>query len=152
MLLEEIPKLYVPITENDIGGKSSSQIEYEMMRCQKIKKMAKPRGRIEHPGLYHRSDGESDNNQFPDNLIYENVIRIIGQEIKYNGTLTVSDNKVLRLDNRYSLGELLCVYKDDDTVRDFLELYEKLRFSGEAITLLEFRQFVKGWNYVKSKL
>lgn len=152
MLLEEIPKPYVPITENDIGGKSSSQIEYEMMRCQKIKKMAKPRGRIEHPGLYHRSEGESENNQFPDNLIYENVIRIIGQEIKYNGTLTVSDNKVLRLDNRYSLGELLCVYKDDETVREFLELYEKLRFGGEAITLHEFRQFLKGWNYVKSKL
>lgn len=152
VLLEEIPRCYVPITENDIGQKFSSKIEYEMMRCQKIKRMAKPVGRIEHPGLYHVNEGDNEDGHFPNNLIYENVIRIIGQELKYNGTLTISDKKVLRLNNHLSLCELLEEYKDDPEVRQFTKLYEKLRFSGEPITLPEFKDFVKGWNNIKRKL
>lgn len=158
IILEEIPKNYVPVSEKDIGSSFSSKIEQTMIRCQKIKKMAKPIGNINHPGLFHQSgndnNNDNDNNELPDNLIYENVVRIIGQEIKYNGTLTINENgKYLKLDNHYSLSELLENYSNnDEKINNFLKLYEDLRFSGKPITLDQFKDFLQGWNYVKSQL
>lgn len=157
MLLQEIPKPYIPITENDIGFNSSSSIELEMRKCKKILDLAKPNGIISHPGLYYHNNQQSefDNKnlqEFPNNLIYENVIKVIGQELKYNGTLTISNSRILRLDNHYSLRELLHVYRNDEIVENFLNLYDKLRFSGKPITCNEFKEFLHQWNYVKSKL
>lgn len=151
MLLQEIPKPYIPITENDIGSRTSEAIEEEMVRCREILERAKPKGNISHPGLYHRSEGSTDV-EFPDNLIYENVVKVIGQELKYNGTLTVSNDKILRLDNHYTLRELLSIFRNDQVVANFLDLYEKLRFSGEPVTSEEFKDFLQKWNYVKKKL
>ncbi|ODQ48698.1 hypothetical protein PICMEDRAFT_70315 [Pichia membranifaciens NRRL Y-2026] len=151
MLLQEIPKPYVPITPNDVGKSTSRTIEREIVRCKEILERAKPRGDISHPGLFHQSEYNHDV-ELPDNLIYENVVNVIGQELKYNGTLTVGDDKVLRLDNHYTLRELLHVYEDDEMVGKFLNLYEKLRFSGEPITCDEFKDFLQKWSYVKSKL
>lgn len=152
MLLQEIPKPYIPITENDIGFSASESIELEMVKCKKILELAKPTGNISHPGLYHHSEFDVNPPEFPDNLIYENVVKVIGQELKYNGTLTVSNTRVLRLDNHYTLRELLHLYRDDPIVENFLDLYEKLRFSGRPITCNEFKEFLQEWNYVKSKL
>lgn len=151
MLLQDIPRPYIPITEDDIGKSTSQAIELEMVNCQRIKRMAKPKGNIRHPGLYHQSEDDQ-NDDLPDNLIYENVIRVIGQELKYNGTLTISDDQVLRLDNHYSLSELLNIYRTDSVVNDFLLLYERLRFSGQPITCDDFKLFLEEWGYVKTKL
>lgn len=152
MLLQEIPKPYIPITANDIGYSASKSIELEMIKCKKIFELAKPTGNISHPGLYHHSEFDINPPEFPDNLIYENVVKVIGQELKYNGTLTVSNTRILRLDNHYTLRELLHVYRNDPIVENFLDLYENLRFSGRPITCNEFKEFLKEWNYVKSKL
>lgn len=151
MLLQEIPKPYVPVTPDDIGHSTNMAIEKEVIRCKKILEMAKPKGNISHPGLFHQSEYNHEI-ELPDNLIYENVVKVIGQELKYNGTLTVSNDKVLRLDNHYTLRELLHMYEDDKTVAQFIDLYEKLRFSGEPITLEEFKDFLQKWSYVKTKL
>lgn len=154
ILMQDIPKPYVPINENDIGKQTNHKINLEMIRCEKIKNLAMPKGNIKHPGLFHHSINNLEN-ELPDNLIYENIIKVIGQELKYNGTLTISDEKVLQLNNFYSLRELLLNkenFQNDKKLQYFLDLYEKLRFSGQPIECNEFKEFLKYWNYVKSKL
>ncbi|CAI8509988.1 unnamed protein product [Pichia kudriavzevii] len=154
LLLQEIPKPYIPITEKDIGKHASRMIEKEMDRCMQIKEMAMPKGNIEHPGLYHPSEYDNSDNvyELPNDLIYENVIQIIGQEIKYNGTLTLSNSKILRLDNHYSLREHLQFYQSDPKIKRFLDSYEELRFSGKPIYLKDFEEFLQNWSYVKKTI
>lgn len=158
MQLQDIPIPYIPVTDNDIGKSMSKNIQLELLRSNKIKELSKPNTVIRHPGLFHRTKidytyNNIDDNELPDNLIYENIIKIIGQELKYNGTLTINNNNIIKLDNHYSLRELFSTYeKNDQNFKTFLDLYDKLRFSGEPITCNEFKNFLKLWNYVKSKL
>lgn len=164
LVLQDIPKSYIPITKQDIGKKMSRIIDKEIIRSKKLRELAKPKGQVVHLGMYHKSNLESGyekdlDMELPDNLIYENIVKIIGQEIKYNNTLTLNDNKVLHLSNKYTLREeLRQVFRSGNSqlkpqkLEQFINVYEKLRYSGEPITLPEFKQFLKDWNYIKSTL
>lgn len=162
-VLQDIPKSYIPITKQDIGNSMSQIINDEILRSQKLKQLAKPRSQVVHPGMYHKSNFEDSlevsDMELPDNLIYENIVRVIGQEIKYNNTLTLDDDKVLRLSNKFTLREeLMQALRSGNSqlkpqkLEQFINIYEKLRYSGEPITLTEFKQFLKDWNYIKSTL
>ncbi|ODV85640.1 hypothetical protein CANARDRAFT_28398 [[Candida] arabinofermentans NRRL YB-2248] len=176
--LQDIPKAYIPITPKDISKRESDFIYSEMLRSEKIRRLARPNTYVNHPSLYHsyeveklldhelaksgtRTDYEKQNEmliKLPNNLIYENVVRAIGEDIKYRKLLTIKKTFQVKVGKNQTLRSIL-VQKfdlishelvDDDfkILYDFLNHYEKLRFSGEAITYDDFIKFLKLWDHI----
>ncbi|GMG37871.1 unnamed protein product [Ambrosiozyma monospora] len=156
----------MPITSKDIPRECSIAIQNEFIRTQKVKQMAQPNLDIQHPGLFQApNQSENADDELPNYLVYENVVRTFGEDIKYRNVLTVKNSSLkITVDKNVTLREILTKrfsplvqqgkleYKDSIKLQNFLKLYERLRFSGKAIEHDEFLELMQLWNQVQTLL
>lgn len=130
--LNDIPKNYTPIHENDFNNKLCHQhIVNNFKRCQKIyHELTTPQHVIEHSGL---SSPIKDETVLPRSLVYEDVIRSIGDRLKLSST-----EQTVHL----SFREIFSANQNNETVAVMIDMYEKLRFSNKAISQEEILEFL----------
>lgn len=161
--LQDIPRIYIPVSSADITEPVSDYIHEELIRCQRISKTAGPKGIIFHDGMYHEQKGTSSKmTVLPNDLVYDNVVCDIGQEVKYRGKIQLSESRFIVPKNKCTLKELILDEYDEmtdklndyelTTMKDMVGLYEKLRFSGKPITHHEFERFLRLWSQVEKTL
>ncbi|KAH3663742.1 hypothetical protein OGAPHI_005144 [Ogataea philodendri] len=156
--LQDIPKAYVPITERDIGARESKYISQGIARAKKIKQLARPNATVDHPGL-HSADQINDPT-LPDNVVYEDVVRAIGEDVRYRHTLHLTHSFQVQVEPNQTLRDIVYTTlrratlseKESHLVFDFLAHYEKLRFSGKPISRTDFLVFLSLWNHTKTVL
>ncbi|CDK24403.1 unnamed protein product [Kuraishia capsulata CBS 1993] len=184
--LQDIPKPYMPTDANDIPSKCAVYIKEQLIRCEKITARAMPHELVKHPGLYYHKDyddveqidlfGEKENEKIhrktpsklvdpaagflPNNLVYENVVRIIGNEIKYNGYLVMDNREWVNVPQKMSFREVMTLMDDGNLERsdpalleELLSTYERLRFSGQLISeddFLKFMELLSKWKSLQN--
>ncbi|CUS22869.1 LAQU0S07e01970g1_1 [Lachancea quebecensis] len=142
--LQDIPKGYLPITPEDMPHQPSrSMILEQMDRSHKLAiLLKKPKEPVTHDGM---ARPDSDDHGLPPLLNYEDSIKIITSRLKYQGVFSNlvkldSDTgdtfakmaKSMSTQNRLSSNE----------IKDYVKLYEAIRFSGKEITKEQFLQFM----------
>lgn len=161
--VQDIPKPYIPITSSDVPPNVASYIHDELERCQDVVKLSGPKDDIVHKGMYHyHIDSNVNNPVLPDNVIYENVVREIGEDIKYRRYINLDDHSFIpvttketlrqTLETLYRANSSICNQKDMDNLHSFLRLYQNFRFSGDPISYNDFIIFIGLWKQVRTTM
>ncbi|SCU99692.1 LAMI_0G00210g1_1 [Lachancea mirantina] len=155
--LQDIPRRYLPITAGDMPHAPSRKLLHEKLNwsSELSELFLKPRERIVHDGLSPptiedvQSDNPSEDGEgdtlLPPFLNYEDTVKIITSRLKYQG---VFSNLVdLKLDVGETFSEMIGmlfiekgVFVDD--AKEYVNLYETLRFDNKGITQDQFIRFM----------
>lgn len=134
-LLMDIPKLYIPSQQNDFTSSNYYNfVEDNIKRCQRIyyELNKVPHSElIEHDGL---SNPIENNGIIPNSLVYEDILRSIGDRIRLNPNFKHLDS--------FSFYEIFQKSENDSNSEKLISLYEKIRFSGKPINQDDFLEFL----------
>ncbi|ODQ79161.1 hypothetical protein BABINDRAFT_8754 [Babjeviella inositovora NRRL Y-12698] len=173
--IEDIPKHYIPITEQDLGDKVFHSIKESLERTRAALVSLGPKDihLINHPGLSppaYTDDTLSRNEKhdphdfaldpdihdamstLPPNLVYEDVLRSIGDKIKFGDHHFF--NLEMAIPAYFSFREIFYFLGEshfhdhpqqarvEELIDELVDLYEHLRFSGQPIRLDQFVDFM----------
>lgn len=138
----DIPKRYVPLDADDMPRRCHEMIEANFTKCEHVRQLALRVPKVvKHPGL---SGPESDT--LPPLIRFDDAVRAIGLKLKWdNGLLRTRFHVPENLTMRETLAflELHKVITDPVMCRDYVALYEELRYSGKLITEEKFIRFME---------
>lgn len=140
--LADIPKRYVPIEPNDLPRGCSEMIQDNITRCEEVRTRAlQTPGVAKHPGL-----SGPDSELLPPLLKFDDAVRSIGMKLKWDknfpgSELTVPENMSFREAIAYSQTKVPS--SNPELCRQYVELYEELRYSGKLITEEQFVSFMQ---------
>lgn len=143
--LQDIPKRYVPLDDGDLPKECDVMIKENFANCEKIRSKALNTDDdgeevIKHPGL---SGPKSE--LLPPSLAFDEVVRAVGDKLKWGGALMGSDTRV---PPNSSFREIVAyleehlIATDYKLNKEYVELYEVLRFSGDLISEENFIKFM----------
>lgn len=140
--LQDIPKRYVPLDDGDLPKECDVMVNENFKKCEHIRSKALDTDEdVKHPGL---SGPKSE--LLPPSLSFEEVVRAIGDRLKWGGALIGTDYEV---PSNSSFREIVAyleekmIATDYKLNREYVELYEELRFSGDLIDEEKFIKFMK---------
>ncbi|AJS62865.1 Dlt1p [Saccharomyces cerevisiae YJM195] len=151
--LKDIPRRYIPITPADLPHRSSREAVLQNMERSKELTilLKKPKDPVIHDGLEppRRCDYPLDEKLFPEYLNYADCIKSLTDRLKYHGLF------LNNLDVRMNLEDTFADVVNSQFVnhnankiqlekaKEFIDLYETIRFSGKDVTRDQFIKFVK---------
>lgn len=140
--LQDIPKRYVPLDENDLPKSCYIQITENFQRCEEIRKKAMfVNESIKHPGL-----SNPNSTLLPPLLSFEDVVRSVGMKLKWDRNLVGTE---ISIPANLSFREIVAYIENKligmktESNKEFVELYEDLRYSGKLITEEKFVRFME---------
>lgn len=140
--LGDIPKRYVPLDVDDLPHACIKMIEANFDKCEHIRKRALVApSSVKHAGL-----SSPDSDVLPPLLRYEDTIRAIGMKLKWDNTSVMNN---LAVPKNLSFREIVAFLEENKDVsntracREYVELYEELRYSGKLITEEKFVRFME---------
>ncbi|CCH46058.1 putative membrane protein [Wickerhamomyces ciferrii] len=140
--LQDIPKRYVPLDDGDLPKECDVMINENFAKCEKIRSMGLDTNEdVKHPGL---SGPKSE--LLPPSLSFDDVVRAVGDKFKYDGFLMGTETKVPK---NSSFREIISYLENQGVAtdlklnRDYAELYETLRYSGNLINEQDFIKFMQ---------
>lgn len=151
--LKDIPRRYIPITPADLPHSSSRKMVHTNMNRSKVLTalFKNPGHPVIHDGLEPPSycDEPSDEKILPEYLNYEDCIKIISDRFKYHGVLLTSTDLPIKL--HHTLSDVVrtqyCEKTEDpefkSKCKEFVNLYEDIKFSGNDITREQFLEFLE---------
>lgn len=140
--MSDIPKRYVPLDNGDMSKPCLRMINENFKKCEKIKDLSLRSTRnVNHPGLSNPHGDE-----LPPLLPFEDVVKAIGMKLKWSHKLDGTD---LALPANHSFRELIALLETrlistgEELNREYVDLYEEFRYSGELITKEKFLRFME---------
>lgn len=139
--LQDIPKLYIPLEQGDLPNECLAQIDSNLQDCYKVKNAinAKAVLNVKHPGL-----SAPDSKYLPPLLAFEDVIKALTLKFKWDDAF-FSD---IDIPHNLSFREIVAfletklIITNSPLNREFVDLYEELRYSNNPITEEEFLRFM----------
>ncbi len=139
--LADIPKKYVPRLD-DFPKECADFITEEYERCKTIWERAGPHELISHPGLSNPTS-----ELLPGALPYEDVVRSVGERVVWRSLMTLPQEQRIPRNRTFRYVAMTLSSnkdtKDHGLWKEYLKIYERLRFSGKAITEEEFLRFME---------
>jgi len=140
--LQDIPKRYIPLDDGDLPKECDVMINENFAKCEDIRSMAlDTEEEVKHPGL---SGPKSE--LLPPSLSFDEVVRAIGDKLKWDGAIMGTETEVPK---NASFREIVAYLEEHRIAtnfqlnRDYVELYESLRFSGNLINEDKFIKFMQ---------
>ncbi|CAG61349.1 uncharacterized protein GVI51_K03597 [Nakaseomyces glabratus] len=155
--LKDIPRRYIPVTNADLPHKSSRKmVIHNMERSKKLSGLFKtPKDPVIHPGLEPpaRCDDPNTPKILPEYLNYKICIKSATDRLKYYGLFLNSASDDVKSSQTFTDLVKSQFIKGNHNKRqvqrakDFIELYERIRFSGDEVSRSEFIQFAENCIY-----
>jgi hypothetical protein len=141
-VMNDIPKRYLPLDIDDLPHNCIRMIEKNQRECEHVRELAlrTPKD-VKHPGL---SGPESET--LPPLLKFDDVVRAIGLKLKWDNSFAPNSLKTpdnLTFSEIVAFLETRIVCTDPTLNREYVELYEELRYSGKLITEHKFVRFME---------
>lgn len=139
--LSDIPRRYVPRSD-DVPNNVAREIRSELDRCKQILRDTKPIEKVAHAGLAP-PDSSGD---IPPDVPYKDVVDTTALLVDSRAkNIHFSFGKPVGMPFREYISHLISchVISDASVGFQFVELYERLRFSGKAISAPEIRTFIE---------
>ncbi|KAH3688517.1 hypothetical protein WICPIJ_000507 [Wickerhamomyces pijperi] len=139
--LQDIPKKYIPLEPGDLPNKSLQIIDSNLKDCYTVVNTinAKAVLNVKHPGL-----SAPDSKYLPPLLSFEDVIKALTLKFKWDDAFFPDLDIPKNLSFREIVGylETQLVSTNSALNREFVDLYEELRYSGRPVTEEEFIRFM----------
>ncbi|KAG5355444.1 hypothetical protein CJU90_6755 [Yarrowia sp. C11] len=139
--LADIPRRYVP-RPDDVPKNIAKEIRNELDRCKQILRVTRPKEKVAHDGLAP-PDSSGD---IPPDVPYKDVVDTTALLVDSRArNIHFSFGKPIGMPFREYISHLISchVISDAKVGIQFVELYERLRFSGKPITAPEIRTFIE---------
>ncbi|EJS44234.1 dlt1p [Saccharomyces arboricola H-6] len=151
--LRDIPRRYIPITLADLPHRSSRESVLQNMERSKELTilLKKPKDPVIHDGLEppKRCDYPSNEKLFPEYLNYADCIKSLTDRLKYHGLFLNNLDVRMKLEDTFAdVVKSQFVNRNANKVqlekaKEFIDLYETIRFSGKDVTRHQFINFVE---------
>ncbi|KOG97463.1 Dlt1p [Saccharomyces eubayanus] len=151
--LKDIPRRYIPITPADLPHLASREAVLKNMERSKELTilLKKPKDPVIHDGLEppKRCDFPSNEKLFPEYLNYADCIKSLTDRLKYHGLFLNNLDVRMKLEDTFAdVVNSQFVNRNTNKVqlqkaKDFIDLYETIRFSGKDVTRDQFILFVE---------
>lgn len=150
--LQDIPKRYIPLDDGDLPKECDVMINETFAKCEEIRSLAlntdgdgDDDGPIDEQFVKHPGLSGPKSELLPPSLSFDEVVRAIGDKLKWGGALIGTETRVPQ---NASFREIVA-YLEQHLIatnfklnKEYVELYEALRFSGDLITEENFIKFM----------